>query len=582
MHNSKQQNSRSTKLVIPTLQLPSTATSSEEKDSKTQPSSKQRHKNIIRKQLNKKKTGLASSSSDSETSTDEHTKTMLTIPTLKVKNSDLFTSEDESSASSRTPTPPRRTSTEDDESNEDSYNSTNTQQDKSLSSSSSTSDSSSVIHKKKATMIPTLNMLNLFTTEEDVSTTPPTTPTPTRKLSTQQEHIDSSSSSTSSNTFSVNFSAQELLSKLSALKEFGDLKQSKFFDEMGGMVFYDTSAINYIKQHTIIDAPILHNLIQQYNASAQKKVGKKLSDHEFYIQKNIQATNACEYCVIGDIHGSLHSLIKILKDLIAHGYLNEKFKIIKPNFYMIFTGDYVDRGLYGTEVWYLLLNLVLANWDYVCLLRGNHESTDLTSRYGFDIELKTKYPDDFEQLMKDFKELYNYLPQALFTKDNNKWMAFFHGGLDIQFDIAKFLENKSHHISIYQVYDKDGRTGFMWYDHYGDSFSDRKKILPYIDSISAEFQKLNIMGASRGHQHYAAGLKVVNLDYDEGTDELIPATDKGPITISTITPPVFTFTTATEGGLSADLSSDVFYGIIKFNQQTNQWQIIPHLLERKK
>ena len=41
--------------------------------------------------------------------------------------------------------------------------------------------------------------------------------------------------------------------------------------------------------------------------------------------------------------------------------------------YMVFLGDYVDRGFYGTEVLYTIMMLKIANPEKVILLRGNHE-----------------------------------------------------------------------------------------------------------------------------------------------------------------------------------------------------------------
>ena len=56
-------------------------------------------------------------------------------------------------------------------------------------------------------------------------------------------------------------------------------------------------------------------------------------------------------------------------------WLNEQkfldgYRIVPPNFYMVFLGDYTDRGLFGVEVLYTLMQLKLANPDRVFMARN--------------------------------------------------------------------------------------------------------------------------------------------------------------------------------------------------------------------
>lgn len=60
--------------------------------------------------------------------------------------------------------------------------------------------------------------------------------------------------------------------------------------------------------------------------------------------------------------------------------------------YIIYAGDYVDRGAWGVELVLAIATLKLAMPAAVFMLRGNHESDMCTKYYGFQPELRSKYP----------------------------------------------------------------------------------------------------------------------------------------------------------------------------------------------
>ena len=55
---------------------------------------------------------------------------------------------------------------------------------------------------------------------------------------------------------------------------------------------------------------------------------------------------------------------------IVHIELSAENREEVKKFYMVFLGDYLDRGHYGMEVVYTLLRLKFENWDRVFLLKG--------------------------------------------------------------------------------------------------------------------------------------------------------------------------------------------------------------------
>lgn len=79
--------------------------------------------------------------------------------------------------------------------------------------------------------------------------------------------------------------------------------------------------------------------------------------------------------IVGDLHGMLGGLQQIFSRLGA-----------PPARRYLFLGDYVDRGIYGLEVFSLLLLLKLVYPEHVFLLRGNHECETLNLSYGFAME----------------------------------------------------------------------------------------------------------------------------------------------------------------------------------------------------
>ncbi|KAI1721514.1 calcineurin-like phosphoesterase domain-containing protein [Ditylenchus destructor] len=84
--------------------------------------------------------------------------------------------------------------------------------------------------------------------------------------------------------------------------------------------------------------------------------------------------------VCGDVHGQFWDLMELFR---VGGHV--------PDTNYLFLGDFVDRGFYSVETFLLLLALKVRYPDRMMLIRGNHESRQITQVYGFYDECFRKY-----------------------------------------------------------------------------------------------------------------------------------------------------------------------------------------------
>jgi len=129
-------------------------------------------------------------------------------------------------------------------------------------------------------------------------------------------------------------------------------------------------------------------------------------------ESNVQKVQS-PVTVCGDIHGQFYDL-------------KELFKIGGdcPQTNYLFLGDFVDRGFNSVETFLLLIALKVRYPDRMTLIRGNHESRQITQVYGFYDECLRKYRS--VNVWRYCTEIFDYLSLAAMIDDK---IFCVHGGL---------------------------------------------------------------------------------------------------------------------------------------------------------
>jgi protein phosphatase len=194
--------------------------------------------------------------------------------------------------------------------------------------------------------------------------------------------------------------------------------------------------------------------------------------------------------VVGDIHGDLETLNKIL----------EKSNFYDNNKILVCLGDYADRGLHGLEVYELLFDLLEKYTDRVILLKGNHESyaklneeiIPTFSPCNFLDELKEKYRDAWKEKIEEFYNFWDKLPLATILPNN---YLFVHGGISSKIESLDDLKNPS----------KELEEEILWNDPFeqeGEQFNYSRGIGKFFGPNITEniCKKLNVKMIIRSHQ----------------------------------------------------------------------------------
>lgn len=159
-------------------------------------------------------------------------------------------------------------------------------------------------------------------------------------------------------------------------------------------------------------------------------------------------------------------------------------------------GDYVDRGYYSVETVTLLVCLKIRYPQRITILRGNHESRQITQVYGFYDECLRKYGN--ANVWKYFTDLFDYLPLTALIENQ---IFCLHGGLSPSIDT---LDNIRSLDRIQEVPHEGPMCDLLWSDpddRCGWGISPRGAGYTFGQDISEAFNHNNgLTLVARAHQ----------------------------------------------------------------------------------
>ena len=335
---------------------------------------------------------------------------------------------------------------------------------------------------------------------------------------------------------------------LQNLYKIAKLKNEKVLDDketMSKILLPYNSILELIAEYERIFDPLI-----KFKKSEEEKISVKEFNSNNYVNhiKKINTNNNEKFICIGDVHGSIHTFIRLLFRFHKYGILDIKtMKIIEP-YNIIFLGDIIDRGSWGLEIACTLIILLINNPQRMHWNSGNHEDKELNLLYGFYSEINKKYShfiDNREKityLHDSLNKFFGYLSCAIIIHnvDINKkyWLA--HGGIpqklntnsmnpeepDIPFNSSFYSFDSK--IKIWKISPENDSSGYYlvndetahsikWSDFPYEGYCKRSSNLKCntFEYFSNFMTKYSINGIIRGHQDSISNSLVFKNENDK-------------------------------------------------------------------
>lgn len=141
--------------------------------------------------------------------------------------------------------------------------------------------------------------------------------------------------------------------------------------------------------------------------------------------------------VLGDFHGSLHSLLDVFLDMLDQGaFKSDGSGLLADDVAVVCLGDLLDRSPYTLECFYLMLRLCKENPGRCVLTAGNHETeknqwrTNNGTWHEIQNEKKDRCPTGTETFEARMVKVTEALPSALIAKTSLGTLQFNHGSYE--------------------------------------------------------------------------------------------------------------------------------------------------------
>lgn len=208
-------------------------------------------------------------------------------------------------------------------------------------------------------------------------------------------------------------------------------------------------------------------------------------------ESNVQPVHS-PVIVCGDVHGQFYDLMELFR---VGGEI--------PTKNYIFMGDFVDRGHHSVETLQLLLCYKARYPQCITLLRGNHESRQVTQVYGFYDECFRKYGS--ANAWKYCTEVFDYLALACLIDGS---VLCVHGGLSPDIttvDQIRLLERNQ------EIPHEGAFCDLMWSDPEDiETWSVSQRGAGYLfgSKVTSQFNQINhLQLICRAHQLVQEGYK---------------------------------------------------------------------------
>jgi protein phosphatase len=252
-------------------------------------------------------------------------------------------------------------------------------------------------------------------------------------------------------------------SSLEAFKRFQTTERNVLIGLSNSDVLHSTKILWKTSEQQTKEKSVSWNNIPAINKDEDKPKGAFIVKHPVTNVKAVYIPSSGKLIVAGDLHADIDSLNKILEE----SNFEERIKN-KEELYLVFNGDFVDRGMYNMQVLEKLFELKQKYPQNIFILRGNHELTvdvksyiNETSKMGVGPlrEMSITSSEDFERRKNLLQTFYNELP--IFAIIGNG-IIILHGYFPLIFNTNAQIDMEN--INLENFFNPSYREQILWND----------------------------------------------------------------------------------------------------------------------